>query len=153
MVLVLAITLSIPIKANAQTIDVPQGVRNSCEKWGSEYGICPELLEAVAFKESSFRANVSNGSCKGMCQINEKLFSERMEYLGITDIYNADQNIHLCADILYDYFTEDDDMYRALAMFNYGSNKGETVYNEQIFTSYATAIVNLTEQLERASGK
>ena len=38
-----------------QAIEVPAEVQEISEELGSRYNICPELIQAVCFKESSFR--------------------------------------------------------------------------------------------------
>ena len=65
------------------TLQVPDEIKIVCAKYGNEYGIDPELLEAIAWRESRWTANVvsENGTCKGLMQINEKVHGERMKKL------------------------------------------------------------------------
>ena len=96
--LLTSITLS-GVKGTSQgeQIQIPIDIQESCEKWGNEYDICPELLEAMCWHETRCRAGLENAGCVGITQINPKFHKSGMELLGIDDLYDYDQNIHLCA--------------------------------------------------------
>lgn len=132
-----------------ETISIPQEVKESCDKWGEEYGICSELLQALCWQESRCRADAKNGNCWGMCQINHKLFAKKMEEIGVTDLYDADQCIHLCADILFDYFEQGDEVYLVLMKYNCGASRGKQLFEQGIYTSYAKTVTANAQLLEQ----
>ena len=83
------IALSITFTSTAQPSGsfISEEAQESCVKYGEEYGICPELLMAMIEKESSGRPDVESGGCKGLMQISGRWHKDRMERLGVTDIY------------------------------------------------------------------
>ncbi len=118
-----------------------------CEEVGEEYAICPELLMALIERESSGHADAQNGSCKGLCQISERWHSDRMERLGVTDIYDPESNIRLCADYLCELGAEYQDIAIVLGRFHGESNAEIKISN------YTTGILERSEELEKAHGK
>nr|DAP20753.1 MAG TPA: hypothetical protein [Bacteriophage sp.] len=100
------IALSITFTSTAQPTGsfISEEAQESCVKYGEEYGICPELLMAMIEKESSGRPDVESGGCKGLMQISDRWHKDRMERLGVTDIYSVDGNIHVGADYLAELF-------------------------------------------------
>ena len=83
------------IQADAKSADtfIPQEYVAYCEEIGREYGICPELLEAIMESESSGNPQAGNGNCKGLMQVNTQYHKGRMAKLGVDDIYDAKGNI------------------------------------------------------------
>lgn len=119
----------------------------TCVQIGEEYGICPELLMAIIERESSGRADAENGSCKGLCQVSEKWHADRMDALGITDIYDPESNIRLCADYLVELGAEYGDVATTLGVYH-----GESDAEIRI-SSYTTEILERSEELEKVHGK
>lgn len=117
--------------------DIPEEVQLAAEKWGAEYYIVPEILEAMAFYESTYRAEVDNGNCKGLMQINIKFHKDRMEKLGITDIHDADQNMHLAADYLAELRRQNPEIEDVLKKYS-----GSTT------DKYSNKVLKLAEELE-----
>lgn len=151
-----AITLTTCFKVDAEAkeeIKIPQEVRESCEKWGEEYGICPELLEAMCWHETRCRSNLENGGCYGMTQINPKYHKETMDLLGVTDLTDYDQNIHVCAYTIAEYSKEENDLYCVLMMWNCGYNRGRNLFYKDVFTNYAKEVSQESYELERLHGK
>ena len=118
-----------------------------CTEVGEEYGICPELLMALIERESSGHADAQNGSCKGLCQISEKWHKDRMERLGVDDIFDPEGNIRLCADYLCELGAEYQDIAIVLGRFHGESNAEIKISN------YTTGILERSEELEKAHGK
>lgn len=50
-VAVLLLTISVPVKAGANDTWIPESQIKLCEELGGEYGIQPELLEALIERE------------------------------------------------------------------------------------------------------
>ena len=70
MIIPFLLLVSLPVKAGSNDTWIPQSQIDLCESLGAEYGICPELLEAIIERESSGKMEATNGSCYGICQIN-----------------------------------------------------------------------------------
>lgn len=136
-----------------EVITIPKDVEASCEYWAEEYEICPELIEAMCWHETRCRSNLKNGNCIGITQINPNYHSAEMEELGITDLYDADQNIHLCAYMIRQYANENEDLYYVLMCWNSGSTKGKKLFDKGIYTKYAIEVTEESAKLERLHGK
>lgn len=143
-----------PVKQEAFVYDpsIPEEIQEACERYGAEYDICPELLEAICYYESRYIADVSNKDCKGLMQINEPVQKERMEKLGVTDIYDVDSNIHTGADLLGELFSEYKDVGTVLMLYH-GEKDAVKKGNAGKLSKYAQRIINKSEKLERAHGK
>lgn len=129
--------------------DIPKEVQDAAEKYGQEYNISPELLEAIAFYESSYRADVdsANGKYKGLMQIGG-CHKDRMKKLGVTDLHDADQNMHVAADLLADLFMEHDEITVVLMRYN-----GDSSWKSGNISKYAKKVINKTIELEIKHGK
>lgn len=136
-----------------ETIQIPDEIQESCEKYGDEYGICPELLEAMCWHETRCRAELESGGCIGITQINPKYHKASMELLNITDLKDYDQNIHLCAYTIRQYADENEDLYFVLMCWNSGSTKGKKLYDQGKFTKYAIQVSEESYAIERLHGK
>lgn len=125
------------------------------EEVGALYDICPELLQALVERESTFYINATNGSCKGLAQISTRWHTERMERLGVTDIYEPYGNILVAADYLRELFDEreDDDVYYVLMRYNMAIDTANQLYAAGEITDYARSIVKRAMELERLHGK
>lgn len=118
-----------------------------CEEVGEDYGICPELLMALIEKESSGHADAENGSCKGLCQVSERWHRDRMERLGVDNIFDPEGNIRLCADYLCELGAEYQDIAIVLGFYHGEKNPEIKISN------YTASILERSETLERAHGK
>ena len=87
---------------------VPNEVREAAEKWGEVYNICPEFIEALAYQESRYQADVvsADGKYIGLCQINPGCHKKRMDKLGIDDLTDVDGNIAVACDYLAELFEQ-----------------------------------------------
>ena len=144
-----AITASAKYDAD---IDAPDDVKEICEKYGAEYDICPELLEAICWNESRYLANVSAGTCKGIMQINEPVHKDRLKNLGVTDIYDMDGNIHAGADYLFELFETYNDPAVVLAYYH-GEQNVLTRTKKGQLSGYVKRVLEKSEMLEKLHGK
>ena len=128
-------------------------IQDACIKYGEEYKICPELLMAIIERESRGVADAENKGCKGLMQINVRFHTERMERLGVTDIYSVDGNVHVGADYLAELFKEYGEIYLVLMAYNMGPEKAESLWKQEKISKYALAVAGRSEQLERIHGK
>ena len=152
---VLLLTFLSVEEANAAGKDtyISKEVQEACIKYGEEYNICPELLMAMCEKESSGRADAVNGPCKGLLQVNENVHKERMERLGVTDLFDIDSNVNVAADYLLELFEKNQDIYLVLMEYNMGGAAAERLYEQGIYSKYSISITERSEELERIHGK
>lgn len=132
--------------------ETPEQVQRLCIKYGIEYNICPELLEAICFEESRYTPDAVNGTCRGIMQINEPYHTERMQKLGIEDIYDIESNIHVGADYLAELFQGNQDTAAVLMMYH-GEKDAINKANEGRLSKYCKRILEKSEKLERLHGK
>lgn len=123
-------------------------IQGYCVEIGEMYGICPELLMAMVEKESSGNPKAENGSCKGLMQISERWHKDRMERLGVTDIYDEYGNIILGADYISELREDCVDISYVLDTYN-GNSKAKFNYENGIMSKYSTWILNRSAELER----
>lgn len=150
----LLICFSAQIKLLAENADtfISEEYAAYCEEIGGAYGICPELLEAIMESESSGNPQAQNGNCKGLMQINLLYHKDRMQKLGISDIYDAKGNIMLAADYLAELFRKHGDIGTVLMVYN-GSRDALPRGERADYTDYALKIMKRSEQLERQHRK
>ena len=123
---------------------------------GQDYCICPELLEAIAFRESRFKADAENKNCKGLMQINVKIHKKRIEKYGWTeaDMLDPYKNLMLAADYLaelYELYGDDNPIVLSIYSGNY---KAVNKYKEYgIMCDYAEKVLNQSAEYERIHGK
>lgn len=134
------------IDAKAQeTVTIPEDIQQFCIKYGEEYEICPTLLMAMCWHESRCKPNVGT-TYKGLTQINQKYFKGAMDLLGVTDLYDAESNIKVCAYTLSKYREDANDVYYVLMCWNSGSTRAKKLFNQGLVTRYAIK-VDATSQL------
>jgi len=124
--------------------EIPDEVEIAAYKWGEYYGICPEVLEAIAYFESRYDASVDSksGTYLGLMQISKKWHSARMEKLGVTDMHDADQNMMVAADYLAELIEKTGSIEDALKRYS-----GSSTYK------YSNKVLNKSMKLEEKHGK
>lgn len=124
---------------------VSEEIQHICVEYGKQYNICPELLMAIIERESSGDANAVNGSCKGLMQISEKWHCNRMEQLGVSDIFDIRGNILVGCDYLSELFNEYEDI--SVVLMIYHGEKNAMTKTE--LSDYASGILERSAELER----
>jgi len=123
---------------------------------GNLYNICPELLQAICFHESSYYITAQNGTCVGLMQVNSTYMAERMERLEVTDIYDEYSNVLLAADLiaeLRDTTEHGQDIYYVLMRYNMATDTANKLYSKGTISQYALDVVETAQELERLHGK
>lgn len=143
--------VAIPIKATSK---VPKEVKAACEKWGEEYGICPELLESIAYEESRYTADAKSkdGSCLGLMQIRKASHKQRIKNLEIKDLYDVDDNVQVATDYLAELFEEYEEVSTVLMIYH-GEKDAVSKGEQGIVSKYAKKVLKRSEALERQHGK
>lgn len=132
---------------HAESIEVPRDVIGISEDLGAQYDICPELIQAICFKESRFQSDAENGVCVGIMQVSPSWHKDRMDRLSVTDLYDSKQNMAVATDYLADLFEEHEDA-AAVLMIYHGEHDVERKMEDGKISSYAREILEVSSQLE-----
>lgn len=137
-----------------QETGIPETIYQYCEVVGSEFDICPELLMALAERESRCDPTVTNGPCKGLMQVNASCHKQRFLDMGWSpeDWDDAYKNLFVAGAYLHDLFEDYDDPGTVLMIYHGESNaisKGEAGN----LSKYAQGILDRSYELERVHGK
>lgn len=116
-------------------IAVPGQFRVVFRTTAEEYGLSEELLEAIAFRKSTFNPSAVNGNCMGLMQVNPMWHQDR---IGGRDVMNPEVNVEVSADYLSELL-EDHNLAKALMIYN--GDEGEGV------SKYAQEIIQISEAL------
>lgn len=151
-IIALLVWCLIPISAQARTevdTETPWQIWEIADKYGQEYNICPELILAVCYQESRYKVDAVSaaGDCFGIMQIQAKSHKSRMKRLGVTDLLDADQCIHVGADYLAELFEQYEDVGIVLGIYH-----GESTAFTKT-SAYTTEILERSEHLERLHEK
>lgn len=141
--------------APEETDGIPVEIREIAELVGNEFNICPELLEAIAFQESSYKPTVKNGTCCGLMQINTYIHRDRFINAGwsATEWRDPYKNMYVAAEYLAELFAEYEDVALVLYLYN-GDSKNLKRYRESGYLSYyVKTILERSAELERLHNK
>lgn len=123
------------------------------EKVGAEYNICPELLQAIAWKESRYDPVAMNGDCMGLMQVDCRWHGERMERLGVTNLCDPEGNMLVAADYLAELFAEYDEADVVLMFYSGSSRAAEYSRGTEKMSDYVWEVLEESMALEREHGK
>ena len=123
MIIPFLLLVSLPVKAGSNDTWIPQSQIDLCESLGAEYGICPELLEALIERESNGKMEATNGSCYGICQINGAVWGYEYD--------TEEKQIRKACEMLLGYECEVDE---ALARYQGQRNPKYEGYVEKVLT-------------------
>lgn len=149
----ISLAFSITAYASEEDTFLSKEAVDACEEYGEEYNICPELLMAIAEAESSGNPKAENGSCKGLMQVSEKWHKDRMERLGVTDIFDTSGNILIATDYLCELFEKYEDVGMVLMVYNGDSNAKNYMNGKAKLSGYAEKILERSAELEKEHGK
>lgn len=153
---------SLTVKANSLSYhpknndEIPDQIIEYCELVGTEFQICPELLEAIAYHESRFIPTVTNGKHIGLMQINVKIHAKRIEKYGWTEADMTDpyKNLMVAADYLselYELYGDENPI--VLSVYS-GNWKAVNKYKEYgIMCDYANEVLTRSAEYERLHAK
>ena len=154
-VLAMVIPAQVTAKEKVKGSWIPKKYQQYCQDIGYKYHVSPELLEAIIEHESAGQRMAYNSaySCTGLMQINPSAHGDRMRKLGVTDLYNAKQNITVGADYLLELFQDcEGDIYWVLMRYH-GERHARDKALSGNYSSYARSIVARAYDLEEAHGK
>lgn len=129
-------------------IEVPEYIIRITEEVGQAYCISPELLQAIAWRESRFDPDAVNasGTCFGLMQVSTKWHGHR---LGPgEDIMDPAVNIRAAAEYLVELFERYKDPALVLMIYNGDSRWKDYAAGRCSASGYAVEIMDMAEELE-----
>ena len=136
------------------TFDVPLDydlqvyIIQTCE----ELNIDAAVVMSMIFYESSYRADAvgDSGNSVGLMQIQERWNKERMDKLGVTDLFDPYQNVTVGIDLFAELLDEyDGNVEMALMAYNAGRTGAEKYWfsNGEYSNEYSSKVVELARLL------
>lgn len=153
-VLILAglIILSAAIDRKVEAAERREELEFYIERVCEPVNICPELVQAIIERESRWNPNAVNGDCMGLMQISERWHRERMERLGVTDLFDPYDNILVGVDYMAELFERYEDPGMVLMIYN-GDSQAKNLQATGNLSEYADWILTRSAELERQHGK
>ncbi len=141
------ITILIVLGLATPTFALEKSIEEIVEEVSAEYDVDKFLISAIIEHESRGDPTVSNGSCKGLMQVDNYWHKDRAERLDISDWYDPESNIILGTDYLAELFEDYEDY--SLVVMLYATNHDEAFdyYDRGIIEPTAMEIIDLAEQL------
>lgn len=144
----LSVLVDRKVEAAERRADLEAYIERVCEP----YNICPELIEAMIERESRWNPEAVNGDCMGLMQISERWHRERMERLGVTDLFDPYDNILVGVDYMAELFERYEDPGMVLMVYN-GDSRAKDLQATGNLSEYAEWILTRSAELEREHGK
>ena len=112
-------------------------INSHVEKTAKRYGLDSKIIKALIEEESGWLASAEgdNGQSVGLMQIQEHWHKERMKRLGVTNLYDPEQNITLGCDILSELLNKYGNYKDALSAYNSGNTHDGRQYAERILNA------------------
>ena len=112
------------------------------EEIAQQYGLDKELVHAIIMVESNYDITaVSSANCLGLMQISPKWHADRMERLGVTDLYDPYGNVLVGCDYIAELL-EDYDLEFALMIYNQGLDSATRTYQSSGQSEYSKTVMN-----------
>lgn len=110
---------------------------NHIDKMAKRYGLDSRIIKALIEEESGWLASAEgdNGQSVGLMQIQERWHKERMKRLGVTNLYNPEENVTVGCDILSELLNKYGNYKDALSVYNSGNTKDGQAYAERILSA------------------
>ena len=156
LVCVFSLIFQTPILAEEEKDDCPSEYLEYFQEIGEMYGICPELLQAIAYYESNYHpGETSATNCQGLMQVSYRYQQSRMEKLGVNSLYDPYGNILVATDYIMEMASEYIDVYVVLVAYRYGeySSQLESCIKYGTHYSYADKVLAYSSYLEQVHGK
>ena len=137
-----------------ETTGVPEEIFQDANIIGNEFNICPELLMALAERESRFTETAENGSCKGLMQVSATYHRQRFIDAGWSPSEWSDgyKNMYVAGSYLADLFEEYEDVGVVLSVYH-GEKNAVSKAQKGNLSSYTTDILERSAELELLHGK
>lgn len=138
-----------------EVVEIPEEIQFWCEKYGKEYDICPEVIEAMCWVESRCQttAQSPDKACKGLLQVKPACHQARMERLGVRNIFGTWENLKVGADYLAELKEDEEDIAVALARYNGQSADKIEKTRQGEYSGYVKKVLDIASDLERRNKK
>lgn len=112
-------------------------MNNHIDKMAKRYRLNPDVVKALIEEESGWLSSAEgdNGESVGLMQIQERWHKDRMKRLGVTNLYDSEQNITVGCDILSELLNKYGNYRYALSAYNSGNIKDGRAYAERILNA------------------
>jgi len=140
----------------AQEVKIKKEYKKIINEVCELYCVSPEFIEAMIEVESGGNANAkSHCNAIGLMQVIPKWNYERMNRLGITNLYDPRQNILCGVDLVLELFEKYEDPNLVLIAYNCGeySKEFKNAKATGTQTSYSKKILERSFELEEKHGK
>lgn len=129
-------------------IEVPEYIIRITEEVGQAYSISPELLQAIAWRESRFDPDAVNAACTcfGLMQVSTKWHGHRLGHG--EDIMDPAVNIRVAAEYLVELFERYKDPALVLMIYNGDSRWKDYAAGRCSASGYAVEIMDMAEELD-----
>lgn len=135
----IATAIEFPVINEPQNLGEPKTVaelevEDHIERTAKRYGLDPHVIKALIEEESGWLSSAEgdDGNSVGLMQIQERWHKARMQRLGVTNLYDPQQNITVGCDILADLLGKYGNYKDALSVYNSGNTKDGKQYAERI---------------------
>ena len=122
-----------------------------CKEAGVDYYMALALIET----ESGYRYDAigDRGNSKGLMQIYEKFNKDRMERLGVRDLYNPYENMRVGVDVIkeiQDRYLESSGAHCVLMVYNRGASGAKKLWDKEIYrTEYSRKILQRADEIKQ----
>ena len=156
--LIIAAVMILMLSSTVHAEEVPEEIRTAAEEIGNEYGVCPELIEAICYEESRFTPNIKNRSGRnyGLMQINPNYNTDRMQRLGVTkdDLLTVRGNILVGTDLLSELFQEHEDVVEVILIYGgFSQAKKDAYHRNGTIPAYITRLLERSQKYEAQKEK
>nr|DAE90692.1 MAG TPA: hypothetical protein [Caudoviricetes sp.] len=109
-------------------------MNNHIDKMAKRYGLDSKIIKALIEEESGWisSAEGDNGESVGLMQIQERWHKDRIKRLGVTNLYDSEQNITVGCDILSELLNKYGNYKDALSVYNSGNVNDGKQYAERV---------------------
>ena len=141
--------------------NIPEDIKAAAEEYGQQFGICPEIIEAIAEHESQFVTTAVNDTelehSVGILQINLKCkdHQKRLKKYGLTenDLKDVQNSVLVACDYLAELFDAYEDPAEVLIRYNGDKTGYQNYRDEGELSDYAAEILERAGELEELHGK
>lgn len=123
----------VPIIVSGSDVTFDRKYISYCEEIGMKYHVSPELLEAIIEHESGGNPNVGIewAKCYGLMGVSSKWNADRMQRLGVNNLYEPYGNILVSTDLLLELFEKYEDPYEVLRFYG-GYPEGDYEFSKEM---------------------
>lgn len=133
--------------------DVPldEGLQEHIIATCEEYGIEPELIVGMIYKESTYTSGAigDGGNSFGLMQIQPKWHKDRMSKLGCEDLLDPYQNVTVGVDVISELLDQRGSVEWALMAYNGGPSYANDMVKAGKVSEYAREVIAMAEELKR----